>query len=314
VLKFDGTSWGPGDNGGGNSNVNISECTANDLKCNTAVGVQALPNPGPDGNFNTAVGAIALNQNSAGTRNSAIGYAALNSNASGSDNTALGMQALGFNTSGSNNTALGVNSLLSNSGGSNNIAVGFNAGSAVGTGDFNILLGNDGVDGESRTIRIGTPNTHLQTFIAGISVTGVSGAHVLVSSDGQLGVELSSRRYKEDIRDMGEASNDLLRLRPVTFRYKQAALAGERPREYGLIAEEVAEVYPDLVVHSATGEIETVQYHKLVPMLLNELQKQHQQLGKQEEELSQLKARLAALERLVPAKESLAQWSGEQMQ
>jgi flagellar motility protein MotE (MotC chaperone) len=107
---------------------------------------------------------------------------------------------------------------------------------------------------------------------------------------------------------MGAASSDLLRLRPVTFRYKQAAVAGERTREYGLIAEEVAEVYPDLVVHSATGEVETVQYHKLVPMLLNELQKQQRELGKQEEEITQLKARLAALEKLLPAKESLAQW------
>jgi hypothetical protein len=279
---------------------------------NAALGVEAL-HFNDTGSNNVALGRSALRGNFDGQNNIAIGSSALELNGSGANNVGIGTAALN-NNSGSNNTALGAQALVSNDSGSNNIAIGFNAGSAVTTGNNNILLANSGVDGESDTIRIGrigVPASHARTFIGGIRgvTTGVANAvSVMIDSSGQLGTVSSSRRYKEEIRDMGEASNGLLRLRPVTFRYKQAAVTGGRSPEYGLIAEEVAEVYPDLVVHSATGEIETVQYHKLVPMLLNELQKQVQQLGKQEEEITQLKARLAALERLVPSKESLAQW------
>jgi hypothetical protein len=244
-----------------------------------------------------------------------MGVEALRKNDTGSYNVALGAQALFFIKGGSNNVAIGP-AALNQIEGDNNIAIGVAAGSSISTGNNNILVGNTGVGDESNTIRIGRVTdalpfrAHTGTFIAGIrdAVIVDNPRSVSIDASGQLGIAGSSRRYKDEIRDMGEASNDLLKLRPVTFRYKQAAVAGERPREYGLIAEEVAEVYPDLVVHSAKGEIESVQYHKLVPMLLNELQKQHQQLGKQEEEINQLKARLAALERLVPAKESLAQW------
>jgi hypothetical protein len=329
VLKFDGANWAPGtDNTGGGSvqNIIISSCIGPTFECNTAIGVGAF-GANTSGTFNTAVGSSVLASNDTGFSNSGVGSSALISNTSGSANSAFGVQALAFNTtghnnaaygssalfsndSGSNNTALGVQALESNFTGSGNVAVGFQAG-VNANGSNNIYLGNSGVPDESNTMRIGTSSTHTRTFIAGIRgmTTGQPNAiPVLIDPDGQLGTVSSSRRYKEDIRDMGAASSDLLRLRPVTFRYKQAAVAGERPREYGLIAEEVAEVYPDLVVHSAAGEIETVQYHKLVPMLLNELQKQHQQLGKQEEEITQLKARLAALEKLLPAKERLAQW------
>ena len=324
-------------------NVTMSECNVTINECNTAMGVAAFVS-NTSGTFNTALGSNALALNDTGNSNVGIGSAALARNTGGSSNTALGVQALEFNSgdnnvalgfnalhgngvgsanialgvnalqfnfSGSNNVAIGSAALNNNDSGSNIIAIGFTAGSSVTSGNNNILVGNTGVDGESNTIRIGTPGTHTRAFIAGIRgvTTGLNDAvDVKIDSNGQLGTLSSSRRYKDDIRDMGEASNGLLRLRPVTFRYKEAAVAGERPRDFGLIAEEVAEVYPDLVVHSATGEIETVQYHKLVPMLLNELQKQVQQLGKQEEEITQLKARLAALERLVPAKESLAQW------
>src|ERR1700736_1971536 len=103
---------------------------------------------------------------------------------------------------------------------------------------------------------------------------------VVIDSNGQLGTVNSSRRYKEDLRDMGGASSSLLRLRPVTYRYKQPYADGSKPLDYGLIAEEVAEVYPDLIVRGKDGQVETVQYHKLTPMLLNEVQKQNQQLQK----------------------------------
>jgi len=307
--------------------VTLSQCDASVSNCNTIMGVGAFAS-NTAGTFNTglgssalasnqggvnnvAIGSVALARNTGGSNNTSVGVESLSFNAGGNANTALGSSALRGNDSGSNNVALGAAALNGNFQGSNNIAIGFNAGSAIELGNDNILVGNTGESDVSNTIRIGTLGTHTRTFIAGIrgATTGLGDAiNVVIDSNGQLGTVSSSRRYKEDIRDMGEASSDLLRLRPVTFRYKQAAVTGQQRREFGLIAEEVAEISPDLVVHSATGEVETVQYHKLVPMLLNELQKQHRQLGKQDEEITQLKARLAALERLVPARESLAQW------
>src|SRR5205823_1095093 len=115
-------------------------------------------------------------------------------------------------------------------------------------------------------------------------------------ANGQLGTASSSRRFKEDIFDMGDASSGLLRLRPVTFRYKKPYADGSKPLDYGLIAEEVGEIYPDLVSRSADGKIETVQYHKLAPMLLNELQKQQQRAAEQDERIRSLENRLANLE------------------
>ena len=112
----------------------------------------------------------------------------------------------------------------------------------------------------------------------------------------------SSRRFKEDIEDMAGRSSGLLRLRPVTFRYKQAYADGSKPLDYGLIAEEVAEVYPDLVARSADGQVESVQYQKLAPMLLNELQKQDRHAQEQGDTIRQLQARIAALEALLSNK------------
>lgn len=119
---------------------------------------------------------------------------------------------------------------------------------------------------------------------------------VVVDRNGQLGTISSSRRFKEEIEDMGDATNGLLRLRPVMFRYKGGHPGQSKPREYGLIAEEVAEVYPDLVVRASTGQIDTVQYHKLVPMLLNELQSQHRSIEAIKAENAELKNRLKTLE------------------
>jgi hypothetical protein len=119
---------------------------------------------------------------------------------------------------------------------------------------------------------------------------------VWVDVNGQLGTLPSSRRYKEDIRDMGGASSDLLRLRPVTFRYRTAYPDGSKPVDYGLIAEEVADVYPDLVVRDKDGRIQSVQYQKLTPMLLNELQHEHRRAEEQAEKIRALEDRLSALE------------------
>ena len=136
----------------------------------------------------------------------------------------------------------------------------------------------------------------MSTYIAGITGVWVgSSLPVYVNANGQLGTIQSSRRYKEDIQNIGAASNALMQLRPVQFRYKQAAPDGSKPLQFGLIAEEVAQVYPELVVRDKEGQIESVQYQQLPAMLLNELQKQHQTIERQEQEIQDLKSRLTAL-------------------
>jgi hypothetical protein len=154
----------------------------------------------------------------------------------------------------------------------------------------NVLVAHAGVDWESNTTRIGTEGNQTRTFISGVRgvQTGSSNAvNAMSDSNGQLGTINSSRRFKEDIQDMGDASSNLLRLRPVRYRYKQAYAGGSKPIDYGLIAEEVAEVYPDLVVSNKDGQVETVQYQKLTPMMLNELQKQAEQIQSLRAELQQ---------------------------
>jgi hypothetical protein len=162
---------------------------------------------------------------------------------------------------------------------------------------------------ESNTIRIGS--SHAQTFIAGISgvTTGLSGAAVLVDSNGQLGTISSSRRFKDDIQDMGDASSDLMKLRPVKFRYKQAQEDGSHPLQYGLVAEEVAEVNPGLVQFDKDGNPQTVLYHVLPAMLLNEVQKEHQKIEdqqkviqSQQEQLKAQEERLRKLEAILSSK------------
>jgi hypothetical protein len=139
-------------------------------------------------------------------------------------------------------------------------------------------------------MRLGGVQT--RTFIAGIVGVPVSGSAVLISNTGQLGIQASSSRYKHDIQPMGAHSRGLLQLRPVIFRYKQDA-QGER--QYELIAEEVAKVYPELVTRGVNGDVEAVRYHEVIPMLLNEVQHQQRQLATQAQELATLKAQNARL-------------------
>src|SRR5580658_6754827 len=299
---------------------------------NTAFGLLALA-ANTSGAYNSAVGAGALATNTSGANNTAFGYYALLANITGtdntavgfeamqsltgpnnidsaSDNTALGSWALNANVNGGENTAVGAEALGNNTGdentavgrsaldqasGSNNTAIGWAARLMVGAGSDNIMIGNLGTSSDDHTIRIGDVQT--STYIAGISGAGVSsGTAVFVNSNGQLGVAPSSRRYKEDIEDMGDASKGLLSLRPVTFRYKKPDSDGSKPLEYGLIAEEVAGIYPDLVVRGKDGQVESVQYQKLPAMLVNELQKEHHHIRQQDETIKKLEARLAALE------------------
>ena len=275
-------------------------------------GFYAPPAVGAAANGNTGVGVFALYSNTTGDGNTALGYQALVSNQGGGANTAFGTNALFSNISGVSNTAngdaalytnngnynsaVGNQALYSNSGGSSNVAIGYQAGYNI-TGSNNIEISNSGTSGDSGVIRIGTSGTQTSFFAAGINNSTVSGAAVVIdATTGQLGIATSSRRYKEDIEDMGEASGDLMRLRPVTFRYKKPFADGSKPVQYGLIAEEVAEVYPDLVAHTADGAIETVKYQVLDSMLLNEVQRQQTEIRGLEQQNRSLQERLEKLE------------------
>src|SRR5215813_9724570 len=241
---------------------------------NAASGAFALIN-NQTGDFNTATGTGALQANIDGDANTATGTAALSDNTSGINNTANGVNALFFNTTGHDNTADGLNALLNNKTGSNNIAVGSQAGSKLTTGGNNIDIGATGVAGESNTIRIGKSGTQKKTFIAGIrGITVASGVGVIVGTTGQLGTVQSSKRFKEAIKPMDKASEAILALKPVTFRYKEE-LDPEKIPQFGLIAEEVEKVNPELVVRDEEGKVTTVRYEAVNAMLLNEFLKEH---------------------------------------
>jgi endosialidase-like protein len=252
---------------------------------NTAMGVSALRN-NTTGNFNTAIGHDALSvndvsgntavgfraaySNTNGTSNTALGYAALLANSTGEENTAVGAGALQGMTDGGGNTAIGAGTLQATANGAC-IAIGWHAG-ATGSGIGNIYIGAN-VDGP--------PNELGVTRIANIYSTGAaSGRAVYVTSDNILGTLKSSRRYKEEIKPIAAASEAILSLRPVSFRYKKE-VDHTRPLSFGLIAEEVAEVSPDLVTPDRNGMPETVRYEAVNAMLLNEFLKEHKRVEEQ---------------------------------
>ena len=255
---------------------------------NAAFGVDALYSN--NGSNNAAFGTSALLSNTNGNYNTACGVNALLSNANGNNNTACGYEALYRNTGGEN-TAFGVDALHGNTKGSSNIAAGYKAGFNLTTGSDNIDIGNEGMAADSGAIRIGTKSAQTTTYIAGIYGTSVSGSAVMVSSTGQLGVTVSSERFKTDITPMGSSSEKLQQLRPVTFHLKTDP---KRALQYGLIAEEVAEVYPDLVIRSESGQIDGVRYDELAPLLLNEVQQLQTKMAAQDERIASLGKRNAA--------------------
>jgi hypothetical protein len=266
---------------------------------NTANGFGALRD-NTEGANNSGFGSQALMLNTTGNYNTALGVSALLSMTTGHYNVGVGVGAIQNNQSGSENVGVGNGTLLNNVTGSGNVALGYAAGTST-TGDHNIVIGdwNYGVPNESYTIRIGTH--HSRTFIAGIrgiTTANANAAAVVIDSNGQLGTISSSARYKEDIQDMGVASERLFQLRPVTFRYKEPYENGEKPLDYGLIAEEVAQVFPELVVYNDEGQPETVKYRLLSTMLLNELQKNRRTLGQQAEEMADLKLQVAEVQEL----------------
>ena len=243
--------------GGGNTALGFQALVSNiSGNYNTAVGGGALGG-NTNGVGNTAAGALVLFSNTTGVQNAALGFSALYNNTFGYANTAVGYYGLFNNASGLNNTAIGFAALQQNTSGNNNIAVGSQSGSYV-TGSGNIDIGHQGLATDNGTIRIGTVGVQTSAFVAGIygATTGLPGVPVMVDPNGNLGTISSSRRYKEDIRDMGDASSGLMRLRPVSFRYKTPFGDGTKPVQYGLISEEVAQVYPELVTWTAEGQVE----------------------------------------------------------
>jgi hypothetical protein len=266
---------------------------------NTATGAVALLN-NTEGSNNTATGSFALQSNTTGNLNTANGLSALLSNTSGIGNTAEGGDALVLNTTGGGNTAIGTGALGSNTTGNGNIAVGSAAGHDLTTGNQNIVIGNpNAVAGESNTVRIGNSLSQTRVFIAGIRgvATGNNDAiNVVIDSDGQLGTVSSSRRFKKEIKPMDMASEAILALKPVTFHYEGDETNGS---EFGLIAEEVAQVNPDLVVHDENGEIYTVRYEAVNAMLLNEFLKGHRKNQEQQVTIIQLKSTDAKQEAII---------------
>jgi len=256
---------------------------------NTASGEEALF-ANTIGAQNTATGSAALLSNTSGGANTAYGFQALLNNTSGLGNIAIGFQALSGNANGNLNVAIGGTSLFSNTAGNDNIALGTSAGSNT-TGSHNVDIANAGVAGESDTIRIGQ-STHDRTFIAGIRGVTTGNANaiaVLIDSDGQLGTMSSSRRFKHEIKPMDTASQAILSLKPVTFNYKSD---NTNTPQFGLIAEDVAAVNPDLVVRDQNGQIYTVRYDAVNAMLLNEFLKAHRKMEAQQKQIDDLTARL----------------------
>jgi hypothetical protein len=259
---------------------------------NTANGAQALFYN--NGNSNTAIGARALYSNTTGANNTANGFQALFHNTTGYKNSATGSVSLFLNTTGHDNIAVGVGALPDNTTGSFNLAVGSNAGAYLTTGNDNIDIGSVGVAGESNTLRIGGVN-QTAAYITGISGAIVaSGATVIVGTDGHLGTVVSSARFKEAIKPMDKASEAILALKSVTFRYKKE-LDPEKIPQFGLIAEEVEKVNPGLVARDAEGKVYTVRYEAVNAMLLNEFLKEHKTVQQQGATIARQQKQIEAL-------------------
>jgi trimeric autotransporter adhesin len=283
--------------GSGNTASGVEALYSNTTgRGNTANGRAALYS-NTTGRGNTANGRFALQINTSGDFNTATGNFALSSNATGSENLAYGSGALFSNTTGNANAGYGGDALFGNTTGSFNVAVGFEAGSGLTTGDNNINIGPyvSGVAAESNTIRIGTQGTQTNAYIAGIYSTPVAkGLVVKVDSSGHLGTVGSSGRFKEQIKPMGNASEAILGLKPVTFRYKKE-IDPERNPEFGLVAEEVEKVDPDLVACDEQGKPYTVRYDAVNVMLLNEFLKEHTSVQEQARQIQQQKATISEL-------------------
>jgi hypothetical protein len=233
---------------------------------NTAVGTDALES-NTTGDGNTAVGSVALLSN-IGSHNTAVGNFALNSNTTAGDNTAIGFDALSGNTTGTGNTAVGSGALANDTTGSNNTVIGNNAGTSITQAVNTICIGAN-FSGE---------NANNSCYINNIfNSTTFNGIGVLVNSNGRLGTTTSSARYKDEIRPMGKASDALFSLKPVTFRYKKK-IDPVGTSQFGLVAEDVEKVNPDLIARDKEGKPYSVRYDQVNAMLLNEFLKEHRKV------------------------------------
>jgi len=279
------------DTGSQNTAVGRSAMLLNVLGSgNTAVGYLALQDA--TGSNSTAVGSAALANATSGV-NTAVGFNAMVAATSGTANTAVGREALELLTFGNSNVAVGQQALESLTTGTQNVAVGEGAGQTLTTGSGNIYVGDvlPGSSGENNTIRIGSASQSA-TYIRGIwnNVVGGTSQTVIVNASGDIGGVVSSARFKDKVQDMGESSSVLMKLRPVSFEYREEYTGVAPVTDYGLIAEEVARVSDELVILDEQGAPYTVRYHLLTPMLLNEVQKQQRTI-------EALTARLTELEK-----------------
>ncbi len=270
-----GVTAGPGLNGGGTTGtVALSVQYGGSGTSSLAARSDHTHSDTTNTPSNTAVGDNALNVNLfAADRNTGLGVEALTELSSGDDNTAVGYHALVAANLSSDNTAVGSLALSTLTQGGNNIAIGYLAGTAVDNGSGNILIGNTGGANGSNTTRIGAEQT--AAYMAGIegrSVDGGSDVPVLIDENNKLGTTTSSRRFKTDIESLAADGRRLQDLRPISFRYLPDQGRGHG-RQFGLVAEEVAEVFPELVVNDAQGQPFTVRYHQLPPLLLAEIQR-----------------------------------------
>ncbi len=293
--------------GQGNTAVGASALLSNDstgngfANFNSAFGAGALEN-NTDGGANAAVGFEALKTNTTGQGNTAVGASALFSNTTGFGNTALGIGALFGNVTGSNNTAVGAGALHNNTDGIGNTAVGLNAGLNQTTGSNNIYIGDSGVPGESNVIAIGgiasSGTAYTDCFIGAVHDSIETDQAVFVGVGGHLGTAVSSQRYKDDVQPMGDKSQALFSLKPVTFRYKKEIDPSQR-LSFGLIAEQVAAISPDLVSRDRNGQPRSVRYEAVNAMLLNEFLKEHKRVqsleatvARQQKSMEELTAQL----------------------
>jgi len=262
---------------------------------NTASGLDA-PYSNTSGSKNIAAGYRTLFSNTAGVDNTATGVNALYSNTTSGGNAAYGLNALFNHTTGNSNTGIGANALLNSTTGSSNIALGSQAGASLTTGSNNIDIGAPGVAGESAKIRIGRQGTQDGTYIAGIlgATAGRAPIPVYVGPGGKLGTVASSASYKEAVKPMDDASKDLLKLEPVTFHYKKE-IDPDGALQFGLVAEEVEKVNPDLVAHDEEGKPYTVRYDAVNAMLLNEFLKEHRKNEEQGAKIAQLERQLETM-------------------
>ena len=265
---------------------------------NTANGAFAL-NSNTTGNGNTAIGAHALVSNTTAIRNTAIGASALQDNITGTDNTAVGLEALLSNTEGSENTAIGANALIISTG-TVNTAIGAGALAHNTTGDGNTVLGafaGSGITTANNVICIGVAGNDVDNscYIGQIfGATSANGVAVLVNSNGRLGTMTSSKRFKEHIKPMDNVSEGLYSLKPVSFRYRKEIDPNRIP-QFGLVAEDVEKVNPDLIVRDKEGKPYSVRYDQVNAMLLNEFLKEHKAFLEEHRTVEELKKQVAAL-------------------